>query len=75
MNKRTNRSASETDRAPDGRPAAQGVAKADLIPADLRDAARQNGPRRITAIGVARGPGDVADNVDRDLAETGFGRD
>ncbi len=27
----------------------------------------------ITAVGVARGPGDVADNVDRHLAETRFG--
>jgi hypothetical protein len=28
---------------------------------------------RIQAIGVASGPGDVADNTDRYLAETGFG--
>lgn len=49
------------------------VSKAEVIRAALRDAARQSERPRITAIGLARGPGDVADNVDRHLAETGFG--
>jgi predicted transcriptional regulator len=49
------------------------VSKAEVIRAALRDAARQSERPRITAIGVANGPGDVADNVDRHLADTGFG--
>ena len=31
--------------------------------------------RMIAAIGVVEGPGDVAEDVDRYLAETGFGKD
>lgn len=49
------------------------VSKAEVIRAALRDAARQSERPRITAIGLVRGPGDVADNVDRHLADTGFG--
>jgi hypothetical protein len=30
---------------------------------------------RIKAIGVVEGPGDLSENVDRYLAETGFGED
>jgi hypothetical protein len=39
----------------------------------LRAATGQLERPRITAIGVARGPGGVTDNIDRHLAETGFG--
>ena len=53
--------------------AKQHVSKAEVIRAALRDAARHSERPRITAIGLARGPGDVADDVDRHLAETGFG--
>ncbi len=49
------------------------VSKAEVIRTALRDAARQSERPRITAIGLANGPGDVADNVDRHLADTGFG--
>jgi Arc/MetJ-type ribon-helix-helix transcriptional regulator len=49
------------------------VSKAEVIRAALREAARESERPRITAIGLARGPGDVADNVDRHLAETSFG--
>jgi predicted transcriptional regulator len=50
-----------------------GVSKAEMIRRTLRDAARGLERPRIKAIGVGRGPGDVADDVDRHLAETGFG--
>ncbi len=49
------------------------VSKAEVIREALREAAGSVERPRITAIGVAHGPGDVADNVDRHLAETGFG--
>ncbi|MES2209658.1 MAG: CopG family transcriptional regulator [Chloroflexota bacterium] len=49
------------------------VSKAEVIRAALRDAAMQVERPRITAIGLVHGPGDVADNVDRHLAESGFG--
>ena len=49
------------------------VSKAEVIRTALREAARQSESPRITAIGLARGPGDVADDVDRHLADTGFG--
>lgn len=51
----------------------QHVSKAEVIRAALREATRDVERPRITAIGVAKGPGDVADDVDRHLAETGFG--
>jgi predicted transcriptional regulator len=54
--------------------ARRGVSKAEVIRSALRDAARHVDRPRIRAIGVARGPGDVADDVDRHLAETEFGR-
>lgn len=40
----------------------------------LRDATRRVERPRITAIGVVHGPGDVADDVDRHLVESGFGK-
>ena len=49
------------------------VSKAEVIRAALRDATTNVGRPRITAIGQAMGPGDVADNVDKHLTETGFG--
>ena len=53
--------------------ASRGVSKAEAIRTALRAATDDVARPRITAIGVAHGPGDVADNVDRHLAETGFG--
>ena len=49
------------------------VSKAEVIRAALRDAARESERPRIAAIDLARGPGDVADNVDRHLTDSGFG--
>jgi len=46
---------------------------AEVIRVALRDAAMHVERPRITGIGLAHGPGDVADNVDRHLAETSFG--
>jgi predicted transcriptional regulator len=63
----------ELDRAVGRLAASRGVSKAEAIRAALRDATGQLQRPRITAIGVAHGPGDVADNIDRHLAETGFG--
>jgi hypothetical protein len=50
-----------------------GVTKAELIRQTLRRSMDGTTQPRITAIGVGDGPGDVADNVDRYLLETGFG--
>ena len=63
----------ELDRAMSRLAAKQGVTKAEAIRAALRQAGSQVDRPRIRAIGVGRGPGDVADNVDRDLGVTGFG--
>lgn len=63
----------EVDLALDRLAAVRRVSKAEVIRAALRDVTRHVERPRITAIGVAQGPGDVADNVDRHLAETGFG--
>ena len=51
----------------------QGVTKAEVIRRALTAAAEGAERPRIRAIGVGRGPGDVADDVDRHLDETGFG--
>lgn len=51
----------------------QGVTKAEVIRRALAVAASRAERPRITAIGVGHGPGDVADDVDRHLEETGFG--
>jgi predicted transcriptional regulator len=51
---------------------AEGITKAELIRRALERAVAGGRPR-ITAIGVGSGPGDVAENTDRHLAETGFG--
>lgn len=63
----------ELDRALDRLAAQDGVSKAEAIRAALREATRRVERPRITAIGVAHGPGDVADDVDRHLRESGFG--
>ncbi len=51
----------------------RGVTKAEVIREALASAAAAARRPRITAIGVGSGPGDVADDVDRHLAETSFG--
>ncbi len=63
----------DVDRAIARLAARQGVSKAEVIREALREVAGRMDRPRITAIGVAHGPGDVADNVDRHLNETGFG--
>ena len=63
----------ELDRALGRLASKRRVSKAEVIRAALRDATRLDERPRITVIGLTRGPGDVADNVDRHLAETGFG--
>jgi predicted transcriptional regulator len=63
----------ELDHALERLAAARGITKAEAIRSALRAAVEAEAPPRITAIGVGAGPGDVADDVDRHLAETGFG--
>ena len=53
--------------------ASRGVSKAEAIRTALRDATDQLERPRIRAIGVAHGPGGVANDIDRHLRETGFG--
>jgi hypothetical protein len=60
------------DRALASRAAAEGITKAELIRRTLADAAIPP-ERPKPSKGVFEGPGDVAANVDRHLAETGFG--
>lgn len=55
--------------------ASRGVSKAEAIRSALRAATDQLERPRITAIGVAHGPGDVSDDIDLHLAETGFGEE
>lgn len=64
----------EHDRTLARRAEREGITKAELIRLTLRRALTEEPRPRITAIGIIEGPGDVADNVDRYLAE-GFGRD
>jgi predicted transcriptional regulator len=52
----------------------RGITKAELIRRSLRDVVAAEQRPRLTAIGVGRGPGDVAANVDKHLTETEFGR-
>lgn len=63
----------ELDRAMGRLAKAQGVTKAEAIRRALTVAAEHVERPRIRAIGVGRGPGDVADDVDRHLTESGFG--
>lgn len=55
---------------------AEGRSKAEVIREALA-ATAQRAPKqpRVKAIGVGEGPGDVSENVDRYLRETGFGED
>lgn len=63
----------DLDAALDRLAAQRGITKAEAIRQALRREA-QSAPRpRILAIGVGSGPGDVADDVERHLEETGFG--
>jgi len=55
--------------------ARQGVSKAEAMRVALRQAAKSAERPRITAIGVTHGPGEVAQDVDRHLAKTGFGEE
>lgn len=52
---------------------AAGITKAEAIRQALARTAAAIERPRITAIGLGVGPGDVADETDRHLAETGFG--
>jgi Ribbon-helix-helix protein, copG family len=63
----------EIDRALSRRAAAEGTTKAALIRDALADAAATTMRPRPLACGVFDGPGDLARNVDRYLASTGFG--
>jgi hypothetical protein len=51
----------------------QGVSKAEAIRRALRTAVEGMRRPRLMTIGIGRGPGDVAGDVDKHLAETGFG--
>ncbi len=51
----------------------QGLTKAETIRRALLGAVAGERRPRIRAIAVGEGPGDVAGDVDRHLAETGFG--
>lgn len=53
----------------------QGISKAEAIRRAIAVAVADVPRPRITAIGVGSGPGDVSSDVDRHLAETGFGED
>jgi hypothetical protein len=53
--------------------ARRGITKAELIRRTLTAAVSDVPRPRIKAIGVGKGPGDVSADVDRHLAETGFG--
>jgi hypothetical protein len=63
----------ELDAAIERMAGARQVSKAEVIRAALRAATANASRPRITAIGIAKGPGDVAGDVDRHLADTGFG--
>lgn len=51
----------------------QGVSKAELIRKSLERTARERPRKKLSCIGKGKGPGDLAANVDRYLAESGFG--
>ena len=62
-----------TDRALGRQARAAGITKAELIRRALADAVAGVPRARITAIGLGKGPGDVADDADRHLRDSGFG--
>ena len=51
----------------------EGISKAELIRRTLRAAVTYAPRPRISAIGIGSGLGDVSADVDRHLAEPGFG--
>lgn len=51
----------------------KGISKAELIRRALRETAAGAPRPKIAAIGVGAGPGDVSEDIDRHLADTGFG--
>jgi predicted transcriptional regulator len=51
----------------------QGITKAELIRRSLRAVTEDESRPRVSAIGVGRGPGNVSADVDKHLAESGFG--
>jgi len=61
----------ELDRALDQLAGLRRTSKAEVIRAALHRAVADVERPRITAIGVGRGPGDVADNVDKYLEGLG----
>jgi 3-methyladenine DNA glycosylase Mpg len=63
----------EVDRALGRRATAEGTTKAALIRSALADAATPARRAKPRACGVFKGPGDLAQNVDRYLSDTGFG--
>ena len=66
----------ELDRALERHAAARGMSKAEVIRRAVADAVGVARQPRIKAIGVIRsGTSDVSQNIDRYLAETGFGED
>lgn len=65
----------ELDRALGRLARAQGITKAEAVRRALARAVADTPRPRVEAIGVGAGPGDVADDAARHLAETGFGRD
>ena len=67
----------EVDRAVARLARAQGRSKAEIMREAIAEKARDADRPRFTAIGVITGdgPGDVSQNVDRYLAETGYGED
>jgi predicted transcriptional regulator len=64
---------SEVDQALNRRAAAEGTTKAALIREALTKAAARAPRPRPRAAGVFEGPGDLARDTDRYLAQTGFG--
>lgn len=64
----------EVDYALTRRAIREGTTKAALIRAALAEAAAIP-PPRPQGVGIFKGPGDLATNVDKYLAETGFGED
>jgi Ribbon-helix-helix protein, copG family len=65
----------ELDRALARHAAAQGISKAEAVRRAVAAAVAGTPQPRIKAIGVFSGPGDVAENLERYLAESDFGRD
>ncbi len=65
----------EVDRQLAHRAAREGITKAELIRRSLAEVAAARQRPRPAARGVFEGPSDLAEDVDRHLAETGFGED